>query len=148
MKKQLGTIINNFLPALLTFFAPISGLAIGIGLLIFLDTILGITAAYKNGEAITSRKASNVVTKSLLYLGLLYLIFPVDYLLLNELTKKFVEVDHLVVKLVAVTIVSIEIKSINENVYRITKVDMWVKFKELLKRSSEIKKDVGDVIDK
>lgn len=132
-----------FFPSLVAFFAPISGLALGIGILVFLDTILGVTAAVKNKQKITSRKASALVTKSLLYLTVLYLIFPIDYYLLNELTKQFVSVDHLIVKLVAITIASIEFKSINENLYKITKIDFWVKFKEILKRAAEVKEDIN-----
>ena len=86
------------------------------------------------------------MTKSLLYLGVLYFIFPIDYYLLNEITKQFVSVDFLVVKLVAITIASIEIKSINENIYSITKIDWWKRFREILKRTPEIKDDITGII--
>jgi hypothetical protein len=144
MKKLIYSITTNIWSPLIAFFTPIAGLAAGIGLLVLLDTILGIWSAIKKGEKITSRKMSALISKSMLYLGVLYLIFPIDHYLLNELTKQFVSVDYLVIKLVAITIASIELKSINENIFKITKIDFWVKFKELLKRAAEVKNEINN----
>jgi hypothetical protein len=148
MKTLLNKIFINIIPSLVIFFAPISGLAIGIGMLIIFDTILGLAAAVANKVQITSRKLSDVISKSLLYLLSLYFIFPIDYYLLNDLVKSIFNIEYFVVKMVAVTISIIEIKSINENIYKIIKIDLWKKFKEILTRTAEMKDEVEELIKK
>jgi len=62
-----GKLFMGMSLALLTFFVPLAPLAIAVGVAIALDTFLGVIAAKKTGEKITSRKFSQAILKMLIY---------------------------------------------------------------------------------
>lgn len=91
----------------LAVFAPIKGILITTGILIALDLISGISAARKRGEAISSAKLRNTVTKCLIYQVALLSGFLVEiYMLMGVLP---------ISKLVAGVIALTELRSIWEN---------------------------------
>lgn len=49
------------------FFAPIIVSMIAVGILICIDTILGVIAAKKNNESVNSKKLGRIITKTLVY---------------------------------------------------------------------------------
>tara|TARA_R110002020_G_scaffold358891_3_gene571660 strand:- start:914 stop:1294 length:381 start_codon:yes stop_codon:yes gene_type:complete len=59
--------ILYFLTFLTAFFAGIKASMIAVGFLIFIDTVLGMMAAYKVKEKISSRKFSRVLIKMLAF---------------------------------------------------------------------------------
>lgn len=138
-----------WISSLSLFFLPIKGLAIAVGLAILVDTIFGIWRTVKiNGwKSFTSRKLSRLVSKSLLYLSVLYLIFPIDFYLINEIVKHFagINVDYLATKAVALTLVYIELKSMKESFNDIFGINVWNELKELLSRTKEIKSEIEDM---
>lgn len=130
---------------LLSFFLPIQGILIGVGLAIFLDTFTGIWKGVKTNEAITSRKLSRLISKTLLYESTIMLFYVMDYFIINELVSQLFSVPFLVTKCVALVLFSIEAISINENIKAITGEDIWSRAKNLLSRIKEIKKDVDEI---
>lgn len=128
--------------SLIAFFAPISGIAIGMGLLVILDTITGLVRAYKTGEKIRSRRLGQMATKSLIYLLVLYMVFPVDYYLLNSLTMLMFDIEYLTIKVIAISFSLIELTSIKENIELAFKIDIFNLIKKTLSRATNIKEDI------
>ncbi|WP_374028339.1 phage holin family protein [Bdellovibrio bacteriovorus] len=106
----------------LLVFAPIKAVIITVGVLIFADMILGIMAARKRGEAITSAGMRRSVTKMFVYQSAVMTGFLVETFLLGGLIP--------VNKLVGGVIGVVEFKSLLENVTEITGTD----FKEIIRK--------------
>jgi len=129
---------------LLAFFAPIAGLVLTVGLLIFSDTILGLYRAHRLGEKITSRKMSRLVSKLVLYEASILLVFMVDHFLLGELVKMLTSVPNFVTNLAAIGLAGIELKSINESL-QLLGINVWGSLKGMLARTKEIKGDIENL---
>jgi len=134
-----------FLTTLLLFFAPIQGLLISVGTAIALDTIFGIARSIKTKQKITSRKLSNIVSKFVLYQSAVLLIFMVDTFLLGEFFKIWFSIPFFFTKVVTIVLIFIESVSIKENFEDAFNVDVFSLLKEVLKRTKEIKEDIGDI---
>lgn len=139
----------NYLKALLvsslTFFIPIVPLLLLVGLFILCDTILGIWAARRRGEKITSRKLGNIVPKMLLYQGAVIVGYMLDKLLLGEFINYVFNIDMLITKLIAMTLIFIETLSLNENMECITGKNIFISFKQMITRASNIKDKIKDI---
>jgi hypothetical protein len=138
----MKTYIAYFFTTLLLFFAPIQGLLISVGTAIALDTIFGIAKSVKIGEAITSRKLSNIVSKFVLYQAAVLLIFTIDTFLLGEFFKMWFSIPYFFTKVVTIILIFIEAVSIKENFEQAFNVDVLKMLKKFLKRSAEIKEDI------
>lgn len=103
-------------------FAPIKAVIITVGILIFADLVLGILAARKRGEKITSAGMRRTITKMCVYQLAVLTGFLFETFLLGGLIP--------VSKLVAAVIGSVEFKSLLENVTEIT----GVSFKDLISK--------------
>jgi len=110
----MGKYFNAFIMAIITFFSPIAGLLLAVGAMIFTDTILGITKAIKleGWESVTSRKASVIISKFLLYQLTVITFFIIDYNLINEFTKLNYGTDYLLTKFITLSLCFVEAKSI------------------------------------
>lgn len=64
---KLKMILRFIIGSCIVFFAPIYPAMVAVGILIIIDTMTGVIAAKKNGEAITSKKLGGAITKSLVY---------------------------------------------------------------------------------
>ena len=138
----MGKYINAFIVSIITFFSPIYGLLLAVGTMILMDTILGITKAIKleGWESITSRKASVIISKFLLYQLTVITFFTIDYNLINEFTKIHYQNDYLLTKFITLSLCFVEAKSIDENIKAIFGFSIWTNLKEVLTRTQEIKK--------
>ena len=103
--------------------APIHTVLFVVGLLILIDTITGVWAAYKEGQKITSAKLRRLVSKIVIYNIAVISAFLLENWLLEGLLP--------VSKIVAGAVGSVEMKSILENGNRITGLDL---FSEVIKR--------------
>ncbi len=141
--------ILDYLKALsistLSFFLPIVPLILLVGLFILCDTILGIWAAIKRGERITSRKLGNIVPKMLLYQGAVLVGYVLDHLLLGEFVSYVFNIDMLITKLIAMTLIFIESVSLNENMECITGKNIFKSFKDMITRTAKIKGQIKDI---
>jgi hypothetical protein len=138
----MGKYINAFITAIITFFSPIYGLLLAVGAMIFTDTILGITKAIKleGWESVTSRKASVIISKFLLYQLTVITFFIIDYNLINEFTKLNYGTDYLLTKFITLSLCFVEAKSIDENIKAIFGFSIWTNLKQFFIRTQELKK--------
>jgi len=138
----MGKYFNAFIMSIITFFSPIAGLLLAVGAMIALDTVLGITKAIKQEgwESVTSRRASVIISKFLLYQLTVITFFIIDYNLINEFTKIHYQNDYLLTKFITLSLCFVEAKSIDENIKAIFGFSIWTNLKEVLIRTQEIKK--------
>jgi hypothetical protein len=138
----MGKYLNAFVMAIITFFSPIAGLLLAVGAMIALDTILGVTKAIKleGWESVTSRRASVIISKFLLYQLTVITFFIIDYNLINEFTKIHYQNDYLLTKFITLSLCFVEAKSIDENIKAIFGFSIWTNLKEVLTRTQELKK--------
>jgi hypothetical protein len=108
-------------------------------LTIILDMAFGIwRSVRKNGWAsIRSRRLSNTISKSLLYSGAIVFIFLLEKFVLADLLAYFISVDLLMTKAFTAFCVFTEVKSINENYFSVTGINVWDKFIGFVKRGKE-----------
>ena len=152
MKIQLFILLSNIRlasPKLLgiigAFFLPISGILFLIGFAIFIDTLTGIWKSKKLKIPITSRKLSAIVSKLFLYELAVIGFYLIDYWILNDIIMTFFSVKLMLTKILALTLVSIETMSINENYKAIHGISVWDSMKSLFARAKEIKQDLNEI---
>lgn len=126
------------------FFAPVVPLLIVVGTFILLDTISGVIAAFKNKEKITSRKLSQVAIKMLIYQLVVISVYFLDVFILGGFAASFFAQDLIIVKLVSFVLISIEAKSINENIEKTLGINIIQYFRQLLK---DVRNDINAVKD-
>ena len=130
---------------ILSFFLPIVGILILIAASVILDTITGIWKAKKLKQPITSRRLSAIISKILLYEATVMLFFAMDKFLLNDIVISFFSIDLLTTKVLALTMVSIEVISINENYKQVKGIDLWASLKNLFARAKEVTSDFKNI---
>lgn len=128
-----------FLFSLFTILAPVKPMVLMAVATIILDMGFGIwRSVKKNGWAsIRSRRLSNTISKSLLYSGAIVFIFLLEKFILADLLAYFISVDLLLTKAFTAFCVFTEVKSINENYFSVTGINVWEKFMQFVKRSKE-----------
>ena len=128
-----------------SFFLPISGILILIGVSVIVDTITGVWKSKKLGTPITSRKLSAVISKILLYEVTIMLFYLIDYYIINDIVLTFFSVELLITKILALVLVSIEVISLNENIKAVKGIDLWTSLKNLFARAKEVTQDFKDI---
>jgi Bacteriophage holin family len=137
--KSSGSRIMMLIAA---FLAPIQGIMITVAICILADTVMGIWKANKLNEKVTSRKLSQIISKMFLYQATVVLIFAIDKFILDGIIQQFFTVPLLSTKLVALTLISIELFSIDENFKAVKKKGFWDYFKDLTSRAKEVKDEI------
>ena len=128
-----------------SFFLPISGILILIGVSVIVDTITGVWKSKKLGTPITSRKLSAVISKILLYEITVMLFYLIDYFIINDIVLTFFSVELMITKILALVLVSIEVISLNENIKAVKGIDLWTSLKNLFARAKEVTQDFKDI---
>lgn len=145
LTTKLQTYAIQLMAIVSSFFLPISGILILIGVSVILDTITGVWKSYKLKTKVTSRKLSAVISKILLYEVTVMLFYLIDYYILNDIVLTFFSVSLLITKILALVLVSIEIISINENYKAVKNIDLWQSLKNLFARAKEVTQDFKDI---
>tara|TARA_R110000751_G_scaffold296918_1_gene406332 strand:+ start:2949 stop:3419 length:471 start_codon:yes stop_codon:yes gene_type:complete len=145
LTTKLQTYSIQLMAIVSSFFLPISGILILIGVSVILDTITGVWKSYKLKTKVTSRKLSAVISKILLYEVTVMLFYLIDYYILNDIVLTFFSVSLLTTKILALVLVSIEVISINENVKKVKGLDIWSSLKNLFARAKEVTQDFKDI---
>lgn len=104
------TILRNLGLAILAVFAPIQTVIITTGCLIFADLVIGVTAARKRGEAISSAGFRRTVTKLFVYEAVIML----AYLTETYLTGNIIPVSKIASAYIGLTELTSIIESLNE----------------------------------
>lgn len=143
----MKTFLLYLLTATFLFFAPITGLLIGVGAAIALDTCFGIyrSVKVKGWKYVTSRRLSEIVSKMLLYEVCIILLYVIDFFVLSEILQKWFSISFFVTKLCAILLIFIEGVSIKENFEKATGKDIWALIKKALKRANELKDSIIDL---
>lgn len=155
MKNQLLILLTTLqskpllmISSILSFFMPVANILILVGCSITLDTLTGVWKSVKIGEVITSRKLSSIVSKMLLYQSTVLLFYMIDVFIINDIVIGFFNIPLLTTKMLGLTLVSIEVVSINENYKKVMNVDLWSSLKNLFSRAKEIKGDFSKINEK
>jgi len=107
MKTLLGNFATYFTTTLTAFFMPISWAITSVLCVVFIDTLTGIISAGKKGiKEIKSRKLGNVISK---------IIYYISAIILCRIAELFIDDSIPFVKMALVSVMIIEIKSIDEN---------------------------------
>lgn len=142
LKAALKSSSTRLFMIISAFLAPITGIMITVGVCILADTAMGIWKAKKLKQPVTSRKLSQIISKMFLYQMTVVLIFLVDNFILNDIIQTFFTVPLMATKVVALTLISIELYSIDENFRAVKKKGFWDYFKELTARAKDIKNEI------
>lgn len=132
---------NAFLltASMLSILAPVKPMVLIAVLTIILDMCFGVwRSVKKNGwVSIRSRRLSNTISKSLLYSGAIVFIFLLEKFVISDILAYFISVDLVLTKAFTFFCVFTEVKSINENYFSVTGVNVWEKFMQFVKRGRE-----------
>ena len=152
MKTQITILLINFklsiyaiLGIIFSFLIPIIPLFLIIGVSIVIDTVFGILRAKKIKQKITSRGLSQLISKMVLYNSAVLLFFCIEKFILGDIIGIFTSIPLILTKIVATTILFIELKSINENYEIISGINFWTTFKILLQRSKDLKSEITSI---
>jgi Bacteriophage holin family len=133
-----------FVFALFSVLAPVKPMVLIAVLTIILDMCFGIwRSVRKNGWAsIRSRRLSNTISKSLLYSGAIVFIFLLEKFVIADILAYFISVDLVLTKAFTFFCVFTEVKSINENYFSVTGINVWDRFISFIKRGKEQLEDL------
>lgn len=135
-----GTI---FLKTLFVFFSPINGIILVVALSTIIDTIFGLWRAKKLKEKITSKKVRfGLVPKLVSYVGAVMLVYASDVFIINELTLMVVDIQFISSKILALSLIGIEITSIDESYKKVTGLSFLKKITDIIVRGKDIKKNL------
>jgi hypothetical protein len=126
MKEQIFAFITKLLLSLLVFLAPIKQLVLAIGVLLFIDFVLGIIVARKKNIPIQSKEAKRTIIKMLLYQVTILTAFILDVYFIP---------GNIIVRVAAMAIGLVEGKSVFEHIYILTGLDVWSLLKDKIKAS-------------
>lgn len=136
------------IPAIASFFVPIYGLLISVGVVIALDTFTGVFKTIKlNGwKSFNSKRLSDVIGKIILYTLCVLCVFALDKTLLGEFLKLWFSIPLLATKAVTLVIVFVELTSIKENIESALKINLFNLIKSALTRGKELKDDAKQLV--
>jgi hypothetical protein len=101
--------------------------------------------AHKVGESIQSKKLRHgFVPKLITYCAAVIITYATDYYILNDLTQTVVAVDHLSTKLLALVLISIEVKSMDESFTKVKGYSFITKITNLVKKVKDVKKELQE----
>jgi hypothetical protein len=133
--------LSNILTALLIFFAPIKGIILMVALATILDTGFGLWKAYKISEKITSKIFRyGLVPKLVSYIAVIMLVYASDVFIINALTMTVVSVDFMATKIIALVLLSIEVKSMDESFVVVKGYSFIDKIKSVILKMKNVRK--------
>jgi hypothetical protein len=130
MKTNLTLLGLSFLSIL----APVTPMVLIAICFIWLDLVVGIwrSVKLKGWKSIRSRGFARTVSKSLIYSGGIVAVFMLEKYVIADLIGLFVSVDLVLTKAFTFFCIFIELKSINESYFDVTKKDVLKSFKEFI----------------
>jgi hypothetical protein len=132
--------------AALSLLTPIKHLLVLVGFLIIIDTVLGVWSSKKRKVKITSNKLASVVSKMLVYQGVIIVAYAVDTLILGGIVAMFIQVPLFVTKVAALMVIINEGYSIDENIRAINKnKGTWFYFKKSIGVAQVLKREVDKI---
>lgn len=111
MKETLLAKASLFLIWVLTYFSPTGYVLMVVGFFVMCDTLTGVLAAKREGQSITSKKLGTTISKFIAYMV---------GVLCGHVFQQVFFPEFPALKLIGGFIAMIELKSIDENIKRIT----------------------------
>ena len=143
MKQLIISHTSVFMKTILVFFSPIKPIILLVGLSTVLDTIAGIWRAKKLKEKVSSRKArKGLVPKLVSYIVAVLLVYTTDFFIINELVSNFISIDYLATKLIALALISVEVKSIDESFKAVKGCSFLQKITDIILKARDIRKNL------
>jgi phage-related holin len=127
-KRHTGELITF----MIMFFSPVKAAILSIILLALFDFITGVSASYKLGNKITSRRMYSSIVKVTMYSTLILASHLIEAHLMDYLPM---------VKLATSSVALVELKSLYENVSVVLGIDLWSALKAVMDRKIETHKD-------
>jgi len=135
--------LSSVLFSLVLFFAPIKGIILMVALSTIIDTCFGVWKAKKLGEPITSKMFRNgLVPKLLSYIAVVMLVFSSDVFIINGLTLSVVSVEFISTKVIALVLLSVEVKSMDESWIKVKGYSFIDKIKAIILKLKDVKKEL------
>lgn len=136
--------------SLMYFFAPITGLILAVGSFIMFDTITGVWKTIKNHgvKGLRSKRLAHIIPKMIIYNLAVLTFFTLDKHITNAVIMNLFSIEFLLTKIVAIVLISIETKSIDENWQEIYGVGLFKSLKKLLVNLREVKSDTDKILKK
>lgn len=145
MIRVIASNITILLKVLLVFFAPIKGIIILVALSTILDTAFGVWKASKLKENVNSKTFRHgFVPKLMSYVGAIMLVYASDFFIINYLTKEVISVDYLATKVIALMLISIEVKSMDESFQKVKGYSFIGKIVKLIIQAKDVKKKLAE----
>lgn len=137
MKQYFWTLLT----IIISFLAPIQGLLLLMMGFVLFDTITGVytSVKLKGKESFRSGILFNIVPKLFMYLSTIILAYGVDLLIINEIFG----MKYILAKILSIIFIYTEIKSIDENSMKLGNRSFWTVLKEIIRRLTNIKKDIN-----
>lgn len=133
------------LKVLLVFFAPIKGIIILVALSTILDTAFGVWKASKLKENVNRKTFRHgFVPKLMSYIGAIMLVYASDFFIINYLTKEVISVDYLATKVIALMLISIDVKSMDESFQKVKGYSFIGKIVKLIIQAKDVKKKLAE----
>jgi peptidoglycan biosynthesis protein MviN/MurJ (putative lipid II flippase) len=145
MIRVIASNITILLKVLLVFFAPIKGIIILVALSTILDTAFGVWKASQLKENVNSKTFRHgFVPKLVSYVGAIMLVYASDFFIINYLTKEVISVDYLATKVIALMLISIEVKSMDESFQKVKGYSFISKIVKLIIKAKDVKKKLAE----
>jgi len=135
--------LSSVLFSLVLFFAPIKGIILIVALSTIIDTCFGVWKAKSLKEPITSKMFRNgLVPKLLSYIAVVMLVFSSDVFIINGLTLSVVSVEFISTKVIALVLLSVEVKSMDESWIKVKGYSFIDKIKSIILKLKDVKKEL------
>ena len=145
MKNVVSPFLTALLKVIIVFFAPIKGIILLVALSTILDTGFGFWKAKHLKQKITSKIwRHGFVPKVLSYVIAVMLVYTSDYFILNELMKLILSIEFLSTKLIALALISIEVKSMDESFVKVKGWSFLEKITDYIMKAKDIKKQINE----
>lgn len=138
-------ILQSVVLSVFTFFSPVQGILIAVGIAIMADTITGIYKCKKLKQPIVSKRLRQVANKMAIYEAAVVLFWLMDHYLLSEFFKIWFSVDYFFTKIIALVLIFTEMVSIKENIEEAHAFSIIRMVRSLLKSGKEIKEDIHKI---
>lgn len=144
MRATLITLYKSLLIPIVIFFAPIAWMVFLVGLSTIIDTCFGIWRARNKKEKFSSKLLRRgLVPKVTSYVSMVLILFTIDFHLVNELTTTIIDIEFISTKLLALALIYIEIKSMDESWEAIKGYSFLDKILTSIKRVKKLKNEVN-----
>lgn len=116
--------------SLVTIFTPIVPFVLMAFAAIVIDLYFGLwkTVRLFGWRAVRSRRLSDTITKTLLYVGGIVMIFLAESYLLKGISEKYTNIEFILTKAFTLFCIMTEGKSINESYFAVTGKNLWKSF--------------------